>query len=315
MVQYMLRRLAVIPPTLFLASIAIFLLLRVVPGDVAAAILGEDATAESLAMVREQLGLNRPLIVQYLDWLNGIVNLNLGDSMLFSGFTNSELIGEALPVTLHMTVYGMVITLLLAIPIGMFSAFRRNSVAEYLLRAFCIGGLSIPTFWLGIIVLYLLLRLFNWAPQFRYVSFFDDPVANFKLFVLPASIFAYNNAAILARMLRSQLLEVGHEDFVRTARAKGLSGGAVAYRHVMPNALLPVVTVLGTQFTGMLNGLVVIEQVFALPGLGTLTITAAQNREFVMVQSLFLLLALVVLSVNLLIDLLYAWLDPRIRLG
>lgn len=315
MVQYVLRRLALIPPTLLLASLAIFFLLRVVPGDVAAAILGEDATAESLARVREQLGLNRPLIVQYLDWLNGVIRLDLGDSMLFQGFANSELIESALPVTLHMTVYGMVITLLLALPIGMYSAFRRNSPSEYLLRGFCIGGLSIPTFWLGIIVLYLLLRIFNWAPQFRFVSFFDDPVENVKLFVIPASIFAYNNAAILARMLRSQLLEVGHEDFIRTARAKGLTGGAVAYRHALPNAMLPVVTVLGSQFTAMINGLVVIEQVFALPGIGTLTITAAQNREFLLVQSLFLIIALVVLSVNLLVDLLYAWLDPRVRLG
>ena len=164
-------------------------------------------------------------------------------------------------------------------------------------------------------MLYLLTSYLNWAPEFRYVSFFDDPWGNFRAFFIPASVFAYHNTAIIARMLRSQLLEVIREDYIRTATAKGLRARLVAYRHALPNALLPVVTIAGSQFTVMIGGLVVVERIFALPGLGTLMISAAENLDLVMAQSLFLIIATMVLTVNLLVDLLYGWLDPRLRLG
>jgi peptide/nickel transport system permease protein len=313
--NYVVRRLALFLPTLLFASIVIFMLMRIAPGDVAAAILRDEATPESLATLRAQLGLDRPLPVQYLDWLGGILRFDLGNSMLYKGHKISGLIGDAFPITLHMTVWGIIIMLILSIPVGLYSALRRNSPGEYLLRFLSIGGLSIPTFWLGIIVLFLLLRFLGWAPEFHYVSFFQNPGENFKAFVIPATVFAYHYAAVVARMLRSQMLEVIRDDYVRTARAKGLTDNLVAYRHAFPNALLPVVTLIGSQFATMLSGLVVVENIFALPGLGTLMVVAAVNRDFVIVQSLTLFIALIVLMVNLVIDLLYSWLDPRVRLA
>ena len=313
MTGYALRRLALFVPTLFLASVAVFLMLRIIPGDVASAILRDDATEEAVAILREELGLNRPLIVQYGDWLANALRLDLGNSLLYRGTSVAELIGDALPITLHLTVWGMLITMLLALPIGVYSALGRNAALKQAMRLFSIAGLSVPTFWLAIIVLYALIRFLGWSPQFRYVSFFDNPVANFTAFVIPATIFAYSNAAVIARMLRSQLLEIVSEDYIRTARAKGLSAARVNFRHAIPNAMLPVVTIIGSQFAAMITGLVIVERIFALPGLGTLMVTATLSSDYVVVQSLFMLIALLVLVVNLGVDLLYGWLDPRIR--
>ena len=313
MAGYVLRRLMLFVPTLFLASVAVFLMLRVIPGDVAAAILRDEATDEAVAVLREELGLNRPLIVQYRDWLSDTLRLDLGDSMLYRGTSVAELIGDAMPITLHLTIWGMVITLLLALPIGIYSALGSNVVLKQAMRLFSIAGLSVPTFWLAIIILYLLIRVLGWSPQFRYVSFLDDPMANFTAFVIPATVFAYSNAAVIARMTRSQLLEIVTEDYIRTARAKGLPVGRVNIRHAFPNALLPVVTIIGSQFAAMVTGLVIVERIFALPGLGTIMVTATLNSDYVVVQSLFMLIAFMVLTVNLFVDLLYGLLDPRIR--
>lgn len=315
MASYALRRLLLLIPTLLLASVLIFVLMRVVPGDVASAILRDEATPESLAALREELGLNRPVLVQYADWMAGIVRLDLGNSLLYRGHKIGDLVREAFPITLHLTFWGMTITLALALPVGIYSALRQNSMGDYLLRLFVVGGLSVPTFWLGIIVLYLLTIHADWSPRFQYISMCEDPWGSFQAFAIPSAVFAYHTAAIIARMLRSQLLEVIREDYIRTANAKGLRGRVVANRHALPNALLPVVTIVGNQFAVMLSGLVVVERIFALPGLGTLMITGAVNREFNMVQSLFLLIAAMVVVVNLLVDLLYGWLDPRIKLS
>jgi peptide/nickel transport system permease protein len=205
--------------------------------------------------------------------------------------------------------------MLIALPVGIYSALGKSAIVTYALRLFSIAGLSIPTFWLSIIVLYILIRYFNWSPQFRYISFLDDPVANFKMFVIPAGVFAYANAAVIARMLRSQLLEIAGEDYIRTARAKGLGATRVNYRHALPNALLPVVTIIGSQFAAMVTGLVIVERIFALPGLGTTMVNATLNSDYILVQSLFMLIAFMVLAVNLVVDVLYGLLDPRIRLS
>jgi peptide/nickel transport system permease protein len=313
--NYAARRLFLFIPTLLFSSVVIFLLMRVAPGDTAAAILGDDATPERLAALRTELGLNRPLVVQYVDWLVGVVRLDLGNSLLYRGHKIGDLISDAMPITLNMTGWGILLMLAMALPIGILSAFRRDTPIEYVLRLVSIAGLSVPTFWLGIIVLFLMLRFLRWTPEFRYISFFDDPLGNFKAFVIPAAIFAYHYAAIIARMLRSQLLEVAREDYVRTATAKGLAEGVVARRHALPNAMLPVVTIIGAQVAQMLSGLIVVEHIFALPGLGTLMIQAAVNRDFIIVQSLTLVITAIVLAVNLVVDLLYGWLDPRVRLA
>ena len=313
MTRYIIKRLLLFIPTLVGCSILIFVLMRVVPGDVAFAILGDDATAESIAILTEELGLDDPLAEQYATWILGLLRFDLGESLLYKGVEVRDMVTRAYPITVTMTAYGMVITLLVALPIGIFSALSRGTFVEYLLRGFSIAGVTIPTFWLAIFVLFLLTRFLHWAPDFRYISFLDNPIDNFKIFIIPAAVFGYHNVAVVARMLRSQLLEVIREDYVRTARAKGLRAGLVIYRHALPNALLPVLTIAAGQFAAMISGLVVVERIFALPGLGTLMITGATNVDYNLVQSLFLIIAVMVLAVNLLVDLLYGWLDPRIR--
>lgn len=312
---YVVQRLVLFIPTLLFASLAIFLLIRLAPGDTAAAILGDNATPDRIAALRVELGIDRPLAVQYVDWLGGLVRLDLGTSLLYRDQKIGELIAEAIPITLNMTVWGLVIMLGIALPFGVYSAYARGSYGEYLVRILSIAGVSLPTFWMAIIILFVLLRFLNWTPAFHYVSFVDDPIGNFQAFIIPSAIFAYQYAAIIARMLRSQLLEVGLEDFIRTANAKGLAPYAVARRHALPNAMLPVVTLIGSQVAQMLSGLVVVERIFALPGLGTLMISAALGRDFVIVQSLTLIITALVLTVNLVVDLLYGWLDPRVRLA
>ena len=314
MTRYITKRLLLFTPTLLACSILIFVLMRVVPGDVAFAILGDDATLEGIAILTEELGLDDPLAKQYATWIWRLLRFDLGESLLYKGVEVRDMVTRAYPITMTMTIYGMVITILFAVPIGIFSALKSGSFVDYVLRGFSIGGVSIPTFWLAIFILFLLTRFLHWAPDFRYVSFLDSPWGNFKIYIIPAAVFGYHNVAVVARMLRSQLLEVVREDYVRTARAKGLRSALVIYRHALPNALLPVLTIAGGQFAAMISGLVVVERIFALPGLGTLMISGATNVDYNVVQSLFLIIAIMVLSVNLLVDLLYGWLDPRIRL-
>jgi peptide/nickel transport system permease protein len=284
-----------------------------VPGDIAAAILGDDATPEAVAKLHNELGLNRPLVIQYVSWLWDLVRLDLGSSLLYRGIEVGTLIREAIPITITMTIYGMIITIIIAVPVGVVTGLREGSWMEYAFQSFSIAGVSVPTFWLGVILLFLMLKLFHWSPNFRYVSFFDAPWENFKAFILPAIVYGYYNVAVMARMLRSQILGVLREDYVRTAHAKGLATSYVIYRHALPNALLPVVTVAGNQFAAMMGGLIVTEKIFALPGLGTLTITSAVNLDYVMAQSLFFIIIIMVLIVNLGVDLIYAIIDPRIQ--
>lgn len=315
MSNYVIRRLVLMLPTLFLASVLIFLAMRVMPGDVAAAVLGDSATPASIEQLREELGLNRPLLTQYLSWIGGIFTLDLGTSLLYRGSEVDQLIVAALPTTVTMAVYGIVLTLIFALPLGVLSALKRGTIIDPVLKFVTVSGISIPTFWLGILSLFAFISIFTWSPRFEYVSVFDDPIGNFTTFIVPASIMAFHNVAVIARMLRSQMLEVIRQDYIRTAQAKGLSPRSIAWRHAVPNALLPVVTVAGSQFAILISGLVVMERVFNLPGLGTLMIHGAMGRDYILVQTLFMFIAVLVLVINLAVDLLYLRLDPRVRVS
>lgn len=315
MASYIAKRIGLAIPTLFLASVIIFVAMRVIPGDVAGTILGPNATPESIARVRSELGLDRPLLVQYVDWIWGLVRLDLGNSMLYQRTAVGALIKDALPITITLAAYGMVLTIVFAFPLGVYSARKQGSFTDNAIRAITVGGLSIPTFWLGVLVLFVFITVFTWTPSFQYVSIFTNPWENFTNFISPGAVMAFHSMAVIARMLRSQMLEVMGEDYIRTAHAKGLPPRIIAWRHAVPNALLPVVTVTGSQFAILISGLVVVERIFNLPGLGTLMINGARNQDYLLVQSLFLMIAAMVLAINLVVDILYSWLDPRVKLG
>lgn len=313
--EYATKRLLVMVPTLLLASILIFVVMRILPGSVAYTILGNDATLENVAIVEKQLGLDQPLATQYLSWMRQLLTFDLGTSLLHRGVSVSTLILKAAPVSITLAIYSMLIAMIVAIPFGVASALRHDTWVDYSLRTISITGVALPVFWTAIIILLILLRGFGWNPSLEYTGFFDNPWENFKKLIWPALAVSSYLVAIIVRMLRSTLLEVLGEDYVRTARAKGLWGRIVIMRHALPNALLPVITLAGAQFANMLGGFVVTETVFSLPGLGKLIVSTAQARDYPVMQDLFLYIVLITMIANLLVDLSYGLLDPRIRQG
>lgn len=310
---YIVKRLLLAIPTLLGVSAFIFILMRIIPGDVALVILGEDADVnpERLAQVRERLGLNAPLYEQYLRWLWNSVRLDFGDSFL-SERSVVWLISIRLPLTATLALYALGITLVLAIPLGVIAAVRRDTWADYLTRSLALVGLAIPNFWLGIMIMLFLVLYFSWLPPLEYISFFDDPWGNFSQLIWPAMAVGTGYVALVSRITRSAILEVLGEDYVRTAKAKGLSRNVIIGRHVLRNAMLPIVTVLGMEFAFLLSGVVITEAVFGLPGLGTLLIQGIHGRDYPVVEAAILLIAVIVVLINLFVDILYAWLDPRI---
>jgi peptide/nickel transport system permease protein len=301
-------------PTLIGVSFIIFIIMAIMPGDVALARLGEAANPETLAMVRDQLGLNDPWYQRYGRWIKDMVTFgDLGLSVFRQGVPIKDLIKEHFPVTLNLSIYTMIVAVVLGVPLGTISAIRHNTWMDYLLRVFSIIGLSVPVFWLGIMVILAQVTWFDWSPQVQWVSPFDSFWTNLKQMFWPAIILGYFQVAFIARMTRSALLEVLYEDYMRTARAKGLSERTVTIRHGLRNAIIPIVTVGGLQFVALLGGVVVTERVFNLSGWGTLLVSGVFNRDFALVQTLVFIFAAIVIVANLLTDMLYAWLDPRIR--
>ena len=313
MKQYVARRLLLAIPTLIGVSLIIFIIMAVIPGDVAIAILGEAANQKTVADLRETLGLNAPMYERYWNWVSGMFTGDLGHSVFLGGRAISDLMIEHFPVTLNLAIYTMIIAVVLAVPLGTISAVRHNTWLDYSLRVFSIIGLSVPVFWLGIMIVLFLAKTFSWQPELTWVSPFDDPWRNFKIMVWPSFTLGYFQVAFIARMTRSSLLEVIHEDYMRTARSKGLSEGIVIIRHGLRNAIIPIVTIGGLQFVALLGGVVVTERVFNLGGWGTLLVNGVSNRDFPLVQTLILVFAGIVIVANLLTDMMYAWLDPRIR--
>lgn len=302
-------------PTLLGAALAIFLLMNIVPGDVALLIIGGDQggeiNAQELAKLRARLGLDRPLYEQFGAWLWGVVCLDFGSS-LWTGAPIMEEILIRLPLSLEVAIAATLLSTLLAIPLGTLAAIRQDTWVDYVVRVVSIGGLAIPSFWTGILVILLLVIYWEWAPPLEFVSLLSDPWENMQQLIWPIVTVGYRFAAVATRMTRSTMLEIMREDFIRTACAKGLHERLVVAKHALRNALLPVVTIIGTEFAFLMGGLAVTETVFTLNGIGRFMIDAIAHRDIPVVQTMVTLMAFTFVLVNLCIDILYAWLDPRI---
>jgi len=315
MLGYIVKRLLWAIPTLLGAVTIVFLLLRVMPGDVAVLILSEGAEhvdPVQLDLLRDQLGLNRPLYEQYFSWLWGIVRLDLGTS-LWTGAPVWQEIGIRLPYTLMLVVLSVAITVVMAIPIGIISALKQDTWIDYSLRTVAIAGIAIPNFWFGMLLLLFAITVFTWFPPLDYAPIYKQPGIAMQQLMLPAIALGYRSVAVSARMMRSAMLEVMREDYVRTAWSKGLRDRTVIYLHALKNAVLPVITMFGLEAVLIFSGAVIIETLFNIPGIGGLLIHGINNRDYILVQGLVTVVVAVVLVVNLLVDLLYAWVDPRIR--
>jgi peptide/nickel transport system permease protein len=314
--RYLLRRLIATLPVLLAVSIIAFVIMRVAPGDVAQMILsgesGAGASPQEVQQLRQQLGLDRPYHVQYLAFLGGLVRLDPGQSLWTSQPVMLEL-GRRIPITLELALLAVAISWTIALPTGVLSAVFQDTWVDYVLRVLSVAGLALPAFWTGTLLLLLLAQQFHWMPPLGYVSPLDNARLNIEQFIWPALIIGYATAAILSRITRSAVLEVLREDYVRTARAKGLPGAVVVGRHVLKNALAPVLTLSAVQMGNLLGGAVISETIFTLPGVGRFLVDAILHRDYPVVQTIVVLFGVVVVALNLLTDLLYAWFDPRVR--
>jgi peptide/nickel transport system permease protein len=314
--KYVLRRVLMLIPTLIGMSILIFLMLRLLPGDVVDIIAGTDAQTDSAARarLRDAMGLSDPIPVQYVKWMAHLLQGDPGKS-LRSGKPVGELLWRALPVTTELALLAMVMATVVAIPLGVISAVKRDTALDFVARVAGLIGLSLPGFWIATLLLLFTSRAFHWVPPIRYISPRDDPVGNLKQMALPAFALAIQLMAIEMRMTRTTMLEVLNQDFVRTARAKGLRDRIVVYRHALRNALIPVITVIGFQVGALMGTSAIVEVIFGLNGVGNTLLQAIFNRDYPLVQAAALYLATAFVLINLFVDLLYAYLDPRIKQG
>ncbi|MBV9583143.1 MAG: ABC transporter permease [Chloroflexi bacterium] len=312
MTTYIVRRVLAIIPVLFGISILVFLLVHLIPGDVAQILLGTQATDEQIATLRRTFGLDRPLPVQYLDWLSHIVRGDFGVSFRTNRPVLPDLVSR-FGVTIQLTFVSMLIALMVGIPLGVASAANRGRASDGVSRVVALLGLSIPNFWLGTLLILFVSLVLHWLPPVGFVSLFDNPWLGIQTLILPALALGTAVAALVMRMVRSSLLEVLRQDYIRTAHAKGLREQSVLYRHALKNAFIPVLTVIGVQIGYLLGGAVIIESIFSLPGMGRFVLDSISNRDYAIVQGGVLFIALVFCLVNLSVDLVYGWLDPRIR--
>ncbi len=316
---FFIRRILLVVPTLLGATFLVFLLMRVVPGDVAYLILlgpaADVASArvdlDELERLREQLGLNRHIIVQYLDWLGDVAQASFGESIA-TGRPVANEIGKGMLLSVQIAIMSVAFGILMGIPLGVASALRPNSIIDLVSRLWSITFLAVPNFWLGLLVLLIAQRFFDWSPPFGRNLLWDNPTDNLSQLVFPALIIGTALMAIVARISRSSLLEILGEDYIRTARAKGLSNPTVVVRHGLRNALIPVVTVMSVSFGNILGGTVVMENIFAVPGLGKLLLDSIEVRNYPVVQGIVFCLAGIFILINLVVDLMYGWLDPRV---
>jgi peptide/nickel transport system permease protein len=323
MYRYIINRILLVIPTLFGAATLVFILMRLIPGDICLVRLGSGGTSfttEALNACHAEIGIDRPWIVQYLDFIWGLMRFDLGTSM-WSGKPVVTEIASRFPISLEVAVMATVLAVTLAIPLGTISALKQNSWIDLAVRSFSIAGLATPSFWLGIMSILIVLDLTQaitgvpWMPPIDYVPLWKDPIRNLSIVLLPALTIGYRYSAVSMRMTRSAMLEVLREDYIRTARAKGLVRRLIINRHALKNAMLPVITVIGIEFAFLIGGLVVTEQVFNLNGIGRLMVLSVQNQDYTLTQALVMLVVTIAVLSNLVVDLLYAWLDPRIRLA
>ena len=311
--RYIVGRLLLMIPTLIGVAILTFVIMRAVPGDIVALrYAGSSVPQDIIDQERHILGLDKPMWAQFVDWMTSISRLDLGQS-LWTGHSVVEEVQVRVPLSIELAVLATLFAVALAIPLGVVAAVKQDSWIDYAIRVFSIGGLAMPSFWIGIMMVLVTLTLWGWAPPVVFTPLFDDPVANLAGLILPAIAVGYRYSAVSMRMTRSTVLEVLREDYVRTARAKGLRETLVVVRHALRNALLPVVTVVSLEFAFLIGGLVVTEQVFNLNGIGKLLVDAVAHRDYPLIQALVLLLAAVFVIVNFVVDMIYVVLDPRIR--
>jgi peptide/nickel transport system permease protein len=314
MLRFILRRLILLVPVIAIVGTIVFVLIHLTPGDPAAVILGPDATADQIESLRERLGLNEPLYVQYVEWFAGAMRLDFGESIFLGQPVTEALMDRAQP-TLLLTFYALTIQVVIAIPFGVISAVKHNSVIDRVLMVISISGAAIPSFFLGImLILFFAVRL-QWLPSGGYTSITEDPVQHFKQMILPAFALGFTSAGLLARLVRSSMLDVLKEDYIRTAQAKGLPQRIMVIRHALRNALIPAITVIGYSLGGLLGGAVVTETVFTIPGMGRLVVQSVARRDFPVIQGAILIIAAIYVLANLLVDVLYVYIDPRVRYG
>jgi len=315
MTRYLLRRLLLAIPVLLGVSILVFVMMRLIPGDVVDRILAGNVGAvspERREEMRQLFGLDQPLHVQYIDWLSNVVRGDLGRSLLNGRPVLTDLMLR-LPVSLELATLSLLVTLAIGVPLGVLSASRRYELPDYIASFLALGGVSIPNFWLGTMLVLIFSLGLRWLPSAGYMAFTEDPVQNLRLMILPVIALSIAEAAVIMRMVRSTTLEVLRQDYVRTARAKGLGGFGVMVHHVLTNTLIPVLTVVGLSIGYLLSGTIIIEEVFSIPGIGRFALMGILNRDYPVVQGAVLLIALIYVAVNLVVDLLYGVVDPRVR--
>ena len=317
MSQYALKRVGLFIPTVLLLTIIVFALMSLIPGDPALAILsdGEGSyTQRELDNLRHELGTDRPIAVQYVDWIGGVLKGDFGDSLWFNAPVMTEL-KHRIPRTLELAVLAIVLAVGLSVPLGVLSAIRPDGWLDHASRVFSLVGVSIPNFLAAILLILFLVRTFGWLPPLGYAELWNDPVTNLKQMAFPALALAFYDMAFIARVTRSSMMEILREDYMRTARAKGLSEQVVVMRHGLKNAALPILTMTGWQFGRLFEGAIIIETIFLIPGMGRILIEAVFQFDFPMIQAVIVIIGVGILTINLAVDLLYAWLDPRIRYG
>lgn len=314
MLAYIIRRLLLLIPVLVIVGIIVFMLVHLIPGDPATALLGPDATAEQREALRAQLGLDDPLLVQFLTWVGDVVRLDFGESLFLQQPVTEALLDRAQPTGL-LTLYSLTTAILIAIPAGVIAAVRPNSLIDRLLMIMSISGAAVPSFFLGIMLILLFAVVLGWLPSGGYVDIGEDPIEHFTYMILPTFTLGFSSAGLLARLVRSTMLDTLNQDYVRTAYSKGLRERRVVVVHALRNAAIPVMTVIGVLLATMLGGAVVIETVFNIPGMGRLLVQSVTRRDFPIVQGAVLVVATIEVLVMLLIDVLYVYIDPRIRYG
>ncbi len=314
MISILLRRIASLIVTLIVVSLLIFTVMNLLPGDPAAIMLGTSATPETLAALRTQMGLDDPLIVRYLAWLAGVVQGDLGQSYTY-GVPVAGLIVERLAVTLPLALMAVVMSVAIAVPLGVAAARRHNGLFDYIAGAFSYVSIAVPAFWVGLLLIIAFSTKLGWMPAGGFPGWNAGLLSGLAALLMPAVALALPQAGVLTRVARSAVLEVMGEDFVRTARAKGLSDRAAVWRHALPNALIPVVTMIGLQFTFLIAGAVLVENVFNLPGLGRLALQALSQRDIIVMQDVVLFFSALVIVMNFLVDLAYLVIDPRLRVA
>jgi peptide/nickel transport system permease protein len=312
--RYIIRRLLLLFPVLLIVGVIVFSLVHLTPGDPVSAMLGRDATIEQKEALREQLGLNEPIHIQFVDWVSGVVRLDFGESLFIGKPVTEALLDRAQPTGL-LTLYSLLFAIAIAIPSGVIAAVRPNSLIDRLLMVMSISGAAIPSFFFGILLILLFAVRLGWLPSGGYVDFGDGLWQHMRYMILPSIALGFSAAGLLARLVRSTMLDTLNQEYVRTAYAKGLRERHVVLRHALRNAMIPAMTVIGIMLANMLGGAVVIETVFNIPGMGRLLVQSVTRRDFPIVQAAVLVVATIEVLVMLLIDIAYVFIDPRIRYG